>query len=101
MYGSQFFVAGMTAGDGKGSRFPGPSSYIYVATDRQFKEVTGFLPGQEAQVRNFTIRHDATKRGGTAETGSAWHGDRVARELPSATVALISLGEPRPVKLRP
>ncbi len=31
----------------------------------------------------------------------AWHGDRIARELPSATVALISLGEPRPFKLRP
>jgi alkylated DNA repair dioxygenase AlkB len=31
----------------------------------------------------------------------AWHGDRVARELQSATVALISLGEPRPFKLRP
>jgi arylsulfatase A-like enzyme len=25
----------------------------------------------------FTVRHDATKRGGTAESGSAWHGDRV------------------------
>src|SRR5215211_722809 len=31
----------------------------------------------------------------------AWHGDRVARELPEATVALISLGVPRPFKLRP
>ena len=31
----------------------------------------------------------------------AWHGDRVARELESAVVALISLGEPRPFKLRP
>ncbi len=31
----------------------------------------------------------------------AWHGDRVARELSEATVALISLGEPRPFKLRP
>jgi alkylated DNA repair dioxygenase AlkB len=31
----------------------------------------------------------------------AWHGDRIARDLPSATVALISLGEPRPFKLRP
>ena len=31
----------------------------------------------------------------------AWHGDRVAREMPSAIVALISLGEPRPFKLRP
>jgi alkylated DNA repair dioxygenase AlkB len=31
----------------------------------------------------------------------AWHGDRVARELPEATVALLSLGAPRPFKLRP
>jgi alkylated DNA repair dioxygenase AlkB len=31
----------------------------------------------------------------------AWHGDRVARELPEAVVALVSLGEPRPFKLRP
>jgi alkylated DNA repair dioxygenase AlkB len=31
----------------------------------------------------------------------AWHGDRVARELPTATVALVSLGVPRPFKLRP
>ncbi|MPZ73537.1 MAG: alpha-ketoglutarate-dependent dioxygenase AlkB [Nitriliruptorales bacterium] len=31
----------------------------------------------------------------------AWHGDRIARELPEATVALVSLGQPRPFKLRP
>ncbi|MDQ4039147.1 MAG: alpha-ketoglutarate-dependent dioxygenase AlkB [Actinomycetota bacterium] len=31
----------------------------------------------------------------------AWHGDRIARELPEATVALVSLGAPRPFKLRP
>lgn len=31
----------------------------------------------EAANRLFAVRHDATKRGGTAETGSAWHGDRV------------------------
>lgn len=31
----------------------------------------------------------------------AWHGDRIARELPTATIALISLGEPRPFRLRP
>ncbi len=29
----------------------------------------------------FTVRHDATKRGGTAETGSAWHGDQVLNYL--------------------
>ena len=31
----------------------------------------------------------------------AWHGDRVARDLPEATVAIVSLGEPRPFRLRP
>jgi alkylated DNA repair dioxygenase AlkB len=31
----------------------------------------------------------------------AWHGDRVARELPSAVVALVSLGAVRPFRLRP
>jgi alkylated DNA repair dioxygenase AlkB len=35
------------------------------------------------------------------EDSVAWHGDRVAREMESATVALVSLGEPRPFKLRP
>ena len=31
----------------------------------------------------------------------AWHGDRVARELPEAIVALVSLGAARPFRLRP
>lgn len=31
----------------------------------------------------------------------AWHGDRVARELPEAIVALVSLGAVRPFRLRP
>ena len=31
----------------------------------------------EAANKLFTVRHDATQRGGTPETGSAWHGDRV------------------------
>ncbi|HEY2202947.1 MAG TPA: alpha-ketoglutarate-dependent dioxygenase AlkB [Pseudonocardia sp.] len=31
----------------------------------------------------------------------AWHGDRVARELPSAVVGLVSLGAARPFRLRP
>lgn len=31
----------------------------------------------------------------------AWHGDQVARELPTATVAVLSLGEPRRFLLRP
>nr|WP_168567164.1 sulfatase-like hydrolase/transferase [Crateriforma spongiae] len=31
----------------------------------------------EAANAKFTVRHDANKRGGTDETGSRWHGDRV------------------------
>jgi len=31
----------------------------------------------EAANQLFTVRHDATKRGGDAETGSAWHAERV------------------------
>ena len=35
----------------------------------------------EAADALFTVRHDATKRGGTAESGSAWHADRVLEYL--------------------
>lgn len=31
--------------------------------------------------RQFTVRRDATRRGGTDETGSAWHGDQVLQYL--------------------
>ena len=31
----------------------------------------------EGANKQFTVRHDATKRGGTDESGSAWHGERV------------------------
>ena len=35
----------------------------------------------EAADKLFTIRHDATKRGGTAESGSAWHAEQVLTYL--------------------
>lgn len=31
----------------------------------------------------------------------AWHGDRIARDLPEATVAIASLGDGRPFRIRP
>ncbi len=31
----------------------------------------------------------------------AWHGDRIARDLPEATVAIVSLGDGRPFRVRP
>ena len=37
----------------------------------------------------------------TGSDSVAWHGDRVARELPEAIVALVSLGTARPFRLRP
>lgn len=35
----------------------------------------------EAANKLFTVRHDATKRGGTDETGSAWHAEQVLNYL--------------------
>lgn len=35
----------------------------------------------EAANKQFTVRRDATKRGGTAETGSAWHAEQVLAYL--------------------
>ena len=35
----------------------------------------------EAANQQFTVRHDATKRGGTDETGSAWHAEQVLTYL--------------------
>ena len=41
----------------------------------------------EAANRRFHIRRDATKRGGTAATGSEWHGDQVLNFLDERKVA--------------
>jgi arylsulfatase A-like enzyme len=35
----------------------------------------------EAANRQFTVRHDSTKRGGTDQTGSGWHAEQVLRYL--------------------
>jgi len=41
----------------------------------------------EGANKRFTVRHDATKREGTAEGGSAWHGDRVLDFLAARAAA--------------
>ena len=38
----------ITEGPQKGTKNPGPVSYVYWANDKFFREVWGFLPGQEA-----------------------------------------------------
>ena len=44
----------------------------------------------------FTVRHDATKRGGTAETGSAWHAEQVLNFLGTRDAAAKSGEDPKP-----
>lgn len=46
----------------------------------------------EGANKQFAIRHDATKRGGTAETGSAWHADRVLDFLSDWTSKRSAIG---------
>ncbi len=41
----------------------------------------------EAANKLFTVRHDATKRGGDAETGSAWHAQQVLEYLDERAAA--------------
>ena len=41
----------------------------------------------EAANKLFTVRHDASKRGGTDESGSAWHADRVIDYLDDRTTS--------------
>ncbi len=56
----------------------------------------------EAANKLFTVRHEATKRGPTDETGSPWHGERVLEYLNAREVAkdtdpfLIELGFSHP-----
>jgi len=63
-----FSNVSIVEGDGKGGKFVGPSSYIYVVTDRQFKEVTGFLPGQEAQAPSVLVWRRAKANGAQVAT---------------------------------
>lgn len=42
-----YFNHEVTEGPDKGQKYPGETSYVYQVNDREFKEVWGFLPGQE------------------------------------------------------
>ncbi len=74
-------------GSGKGNKPvpPGIENFTLPAvfnaagyeTVRTCKQGNSYEPAN----RKFQIRHDATKRGGTAESGSVWHGDQVMNYL--------------------
>lgn len=66
------------------------------------------LPPVVAEMRDLlSARYDVDFTGVSANLyrdgrdSVAWHGDRVARDLPEAAVALVSLGAQRPFLLRP
>jgi choline-sulfatase len=61
----------------EGSTFPVVFNNAGYETVRTCKQGNSY----EAANKQFQIRHDATKRGGTAESGSEWHGDQVMNYL--------------------
>ncbi len=64
---------GLCPPDVEQSTIPAVFNRAGYATMRTCKQGNSY----EAANKLFTVRHDATKRGGTPETGSAWHADRV------------------------
>lgn len=54
--------------------------------------------GQRYQVRFTSVGCNLYRDGSDSV---AWHGDRIARDLPEATIAIVSLGHARSFRLRP
>ena len=61
----------------EGSTFPVVFNNAGYETVRTCKQGNSY----ETANKQFQIRNDATKRGGTAESGSEWHGDQVMNYL--------------------
>ncbi len=71
----------------------------------------GELPDELAVVRDAAATLSARYGVAFARVGAnlyrdgrdsvAWHGDRIARDRPSATIAIVSLGEPRSFRFKP
>ena len=67
-----------------------PQSTIPAVFNRAgFDTMRTCKPGNSYEAANklFTVRHDADKRGGTEETGSAWHGKQVLEYLAAREAA--------------
>jgi len=62
---------------------PAKSSMAGIFNDAGYDTMRTCKRGNSYEGANaqFTVRHDATKRGGTVETGSAWHGQQVLNYL--------------------
>ena len=60
-----------TEGPQKGTKLPGPVSYIYRVSEKQYREAWGFLPGQENRRSVLLIWKKAEgERGGAALAGA-------------------------------
>ena len=70
--GSEFIPKGI-----EGFTIPAVFNKAGYETFRTCKQGNSYEPAN----KQYQIRHDATKRGGTAESGSEWHGDQVMNYL--------------------
>jgi uncharacterized protein (TIGR03067 family) len=65
-----------TEGPQKGTKMPGPVSYIYRVSEKQYREAWGFLPGQENRRSVLLIWKKAEgERGGAALAGATEKAD--------------------------
>lgn len=109
LLGHQALFAELLAGvDWKHHRRPMYDRYVDVPRLMGALPERGSAPGVASSVRarldsrygvDFERVSLALYRGGNDSV--AWHGDQVAREMPQAYVATVSLGEPRTFALRP
>ena len=84
----------VTDGPQKGTKMPGPVSYVYWANDRYFREAWGFLPGQEAPPATLYVwKRAAEDRRGRGEAGLAAAPQKAAggaKELQGSWLAVSS-----------
>lgn len=87
----------------RGMEIPRPRLVASFGTDRLPPGLAVVRAMSEALSNRYGVRLDRITcnlyRDG--DDSVAWHGDRIARELPEATVAILSLGEPRAFRIRP
>ena len=72
-----------------------------IASDDQQLPIMGDMAAALGQRYRATFERIGVALYRDGQDSVAWHGDQVARELPQALVATVSLGEPRTFAMRP
>lgn len=87
----------------RGTEVPRPRQVATLARDQITAELETIGDMSDALTLRYNVELDRITcnlyRNGRDSV--AWHGDRIARDLSEATVAILSLGEARPFRLRP